>query len=571
MMSAAPKPFLRRGLLLILLASLMACGGGGGDDSDGSQGDTGGGSGGDTSGGSGTLISSGVPVTGISGTEGSQHLYRIDVPSGSTKLTATTTGGTGDVDMYVRYGAPPEAGSFDCESENFDSEETCEADTPTVGAWYILLLGYEAHSGVTLNVTITAADAGAGPVATSCLDYDTTGQSPVVQTDVLMTLYRFPYDSSLSASAPNGYWPDDPLVEGPDGNFYGVTRYGGIDQYGYSADGIVFRLSPDGLFTKLHTFDYDGTRAVDGQNPAGGLTLGSDCSLYGTTIGGSSSGTVFRITLEGSISYLAEFDDIVTTGTEPSSKLVLGSDGNFYGTTTRGGAFVDNEFEEGTVFRMTPDGSLSTLVSLNESRGRQPVGDLIEGSDGYFYGVTQSGGAYSAGTIFKVSPVGDFTLLWSFQNATGEAPRAGLVDGKDGYFYGTTLTGGQYNGGTVYRINSQGQYTLLHSFNPVAVELGCNCGLSQPAGGLLLASDGNFYGTTVLGASGPGTDGNGSVFKMTPGGSVTPVAFFLKGDPGYVSSNLIQASTGHLYGTSSRGGTDERGTLFRVLPPSGSP
>src|SRR5205085_10892413 len=119
----------------------------------------------------------------------------------------------------------------------------------------------------------------------------------------------------------------------------------------------------------------------------------------------------------------------------PYGTLILGSDGSFYGTTQRGGA---NDF--GTVFKVTEDGqTFTTLHSFNSTDGAYPLAGIVEGSDGVLYGTTQQGGANGWGVVFKVTPDGHtFTTLHSFTAAEGANPRAELVEGTDGNFYGTT-------------------------------------------------------------------------------------------------------------------------------------
>lgn len=148
----------RAGLLsLALAASLAACSDGTGPGNDDGEGGDGGGS--------GTALTSGAPLTGRSGDEGSTVLYRISVPAGATLLTVTTSGGTGDLDLYVRQGQEPTASSYDCESAGGDNNETCDLEDPAAGTWYIVLEGFEAYGGATLLATVTI---GGGDVTAVC-------------------------------------------------------------------------------------------------------------------------------------------------------------------------------------------------------------------------------------------------------------------------------------------------------------------------------------------------------------------------------------------------------------------
>ncbi|MDA1080288.1 MAG: pre-peptidase C-terminal domain-containing protein [Gemmatimonadetes bacterium] len=105
--------------------------------------------------GSGTVLVSGVTVSGISGALGQTRLYRVDVPTGATKLDVQTTGGTGDIDIYVRAGQSPTTTTYDCISGNVDSNERCEMANPSAGTWYILMNGFTTYSGVTVTATVT--------------------------------------------------------------------------------------------------------------------------------------------------------------------------------------------------------------------------------------------------------------------------------------------------------------------------------------------------------------------------------------------------------------------------------
>ena len=149
---------------------------------------------------------------------------------------------------------------------------------------------------------------------------------------------------------------------------------------------------------------------------------------------------------------------------------------------------------------------------------------MTEGSDGSFYGTTNNGGSSANGTIFKVTPAGSLTTLHSFSaldgnnhNSDGSHPQAGLIQGSDGNFYGTTQTGGSGGGGTAFQVTPTGKVNLLHSFSMVVS--GTNSDGAYPSGGLVQGSDGSFYGTTFYGGSG----GGGTAFKITVNGPVGAV------------------------------------------------
>jgi uncharacterized repeat protein (TIGR03803 family) len=256
-------------------------------------------------------------------------------------------------------------------------------------------------------------------------------------------------------------------------------------------------------------------------------------------------------------------------GTNPYSSLVQGSDGNFYGTTNSGG-----NFNRGTVFMITPAGIHTTLFHFNRINGENPRG-LVQGIDGSFYGTTHAGGTNGFGTVFRMTPNCfinilsgfNFTTLISFTGQMGQYPgqfpRAGLVQGSDGYFYGTTFGGGAFRGGTVFRMSPSGSLTSLINFNP-----GNRNGDGwNPFAGLVQASDRNFYGTTFSGGAGRGT-----VFRMTPPVNNTPASLStlasFNATTGYdVPGELMQAGNGYFYGTAQLGGASGAGTIFRFTMP----
>ena len=233
------------------------------------------------------------------------------------------------------------------------------------------------------------------------------------------------------------------LVQALDGNFYGATSSGGD-----SSDGTAFKLTPNGILTTLHVFS-----GADGADSRGGLVQGSDGELYGTTRSGGGGnlydGTVFKITTTGMLSTLVAFNATNNLGFKPRAGLIQGKDGNFYGATYHGGTYG-----RGTVFRMTPAGLLTTLYSFNgPGDGQWPTAALVQGTDGYFYGTTSAGGAYGDGTVFRMGINGALTTLLYFDGFNGANPSAPLVQAADGSFYGTTINGGANGFGTVFRLS----------------------------------------------------------------------------------------------------------------------
>lgn len=349
----------------------------------------------------------------------------------------------------------------------------------------------------------------------------------------------------------NGATPvDTPLVQGTDGNLYGTTLGGGSQ-----GSGTVFKITPAGKLTTLYSF-CSLSNCADGSGPYGGLVLGRDGNFYGTTFTGGSngiSGTVFRIKPDGTLTTLHNFNG--ADGAGPAAPMILAADGNFYGITQNGG--TNNA---GTIFKITPTGAFKTLHSIVSGDGFFLTGPLVQGADGNFYGTTESGGANGFGSIFKVTPSGSFSTFHSFNSTDGSAPACGLVLASDRKLYGTTYEGGSDmsdcpNGcGTVFKITMNGMLTTLHNFSFTEG--------ADPIAGLVQATDGNFYGTTYGGGSGVGW---GTVFKMTPSGAVTTLHSFVGTDGAQPYGPVAQATTGNLYGTATNGTAGaSQGTLFRV-------
>ena len=257
---------------------------------------------------------------------------------------------------------------------------------------------------------------------------------------------------------------------------------------------------------------------------------------------------MFRITPQGNLTTLYSFGNVAGDGIDPYAALIQGSDGNFYGTTAGGGAHND-----GTVFRMTPAGTLTNIWHFTRWHGRcVPFAALVQGRDGLFYGTTYSGGTSNLGTIYKITSAGTLTPLWQFgsfsNNADGGRPNAALVLGSDGSFYGTASDGGtnSFFTGIVFKITSAGTLTPLWQFGSLSNDVD---GL-KPVGGLVQGSDGAFYGTTAFG----GTNNNGSSYGT--GGTIFKLCVPLNPPANQISSlsmadsNIVVAVpsvTGEMY------------------------
>jgi uncharacterized repeat protein (TIGR03803 family) len=371
----------------------------------------------------------------------------------------------------------------------------------------------------------------------------------------------------------HGGKPTGALVQATSGNLYGTTDTGGSNNE--CGDGVgcgtVFEISPSGGPVKtLYSFcSQGGTACTDGANPQAGLVQGTGGNFYGTTQSGGaythcgtsgSCGTVFEITPGGAPTTLHSFD--FTDGSGPGA-LVQATSGDFYGTTWLGGADGQGI---GTVFKITPSGTLTTLYSfcpqIGCKDGASPTG-LVQATNGNFYGTTYGGGAKHQGTVFKITPSGTLTTLYSFCSQTGctdgSNPYAGLVQGTDGNLYGTTYRGGANKRGTVFKITPSGTLTTLYSF---CSQVGCTDG-EDPYAVLVEATDGNLYGTTQSGGAnttGCNIYGCGTVFKITSSGTLTTL-YSLCSQSGCTDGNeplagLVQDTNGMFYGTTSHGGAN---------------
>lgn len=344
--------------------------------------------------------------------------------------------------------------------------------------------------------------------------------------------------------------PFAPVIEGGDGALYGVTEEGGD-----SGLGTVFRLDKTGTsYTTLKHFT-----GTDGAYPEGRLLKASDGLLYGTTSGGGSGtndfGVIFRIGMNGGgFQVLREFGG--TNGANPAGGLIEGADSALYGTTYSGGAT-----NVGTVFSLNRDGSdfrvLHHFTTPAQTSGYLPHGELVQGTNGALYGTTSAGGLGLGGTIYTLNTNGTgFTILRHLTNATGGAPLSGLLLASDGMLYGTTFDGGTSNGGVIFRIGQDGSnYATVAS-----VTFGQGC-----AAAVLEASDGNLYSTTQLG----GNSGDGTIFKVQKDGTGFSIVKSLSasgsdGRSGY--AGLIAGSDGALYGNTRLGGELGAGAVFSANP-----
>lgn len=304
------------------------------------------------------------------------------------------------------------------------------------------------------------------------------------------------FTTLISFGLTNGGLPQAPLVQGADGNLYGTTEFGGSDD-----EGVVFSFNPAGALTSLYSF----TGGLDGGNPCAALVQHTNGLFYGSTQTGGfyDEGTLFSIAPNGALTNLYAFTGGVD-GDSPVAALIQGKDGFLYGSTTDGGAL-----SVGSIFRMTVTGALTNISSFSSTNGSSPKAALVQAADGNFYGTTQHNtiqGMAFYGTVFRITPAGSLTSLYAFNGFTqdGFFPSAPMIQGLDGNLYGTAYAGGANQLGAVFKITTNGVMTTLLSFD------GFDDG-SSPESGLAAAVDGSFYGTTTKG----GVGGHGTVFKLS--------------------------------------------------------
>lgn len=350
------------------------------------------------------------------------------------------------------------------------------------------------------------------------------------------------------------------IAQGRDGNFYSTAPFGGC-----YTNGAAYKVSSSGTETVLHSFNNgDG----DGLMPQSGLTLATNGTYWGTSLGGAefNGGNIFYMTPTGTLTSLYSFcaQPECTDGGFPIAPPVQGMDGNFYGTTTAAGNVTictSGNSGCGVIYKITPAGKYKVLYTFDATNGANPDDPLVLGTDGNFYGTTFYGGSVNGvyngnGVFFRITPSGNYNPLYVFCSMSGcldgGQPTAGLIQGTDGNFYGTTLLGGthlysNFFGGTIFKMTPTGEITVLYNF---CSQLNCSDG-GNAIGGLIQGTDGNFYGTTQVG----GANFNGTIFQITPEGQYTVLHSFDYDDGNGAEGPLIEGTDGILYGETTGGGT----------------
>jgi uncharacterized repeat protein (TIGR03803 family) len=342
--------------------------------------------------------------------------------------------------------------------------------------------------------------------------------------------------------------PEDNIVQGRDGNMYGV----GVT-CGTNGTGAVYKISPTGAESVVFNFPSNWSSCFSG------LTLGSNGNFYGTCFTTpTGNGSIFQLTPAGVFTDKYDFTG-VNGDTEPVYAPIQASDGNFYGTT---GYYP---FSCGNIYQLTAAGVYKNLHTFSGS-DCGPASSLFQASDGNLYGTlyecTING--FGPGCVYKISTAGVFTEIYGFESATGEAPCSGVIQGKNGKLYGATNQGAANNFGNIYELTTAGVYTDLHDFNQ-ATDASCVDNVGRTNVNLQQVTDGSFYG--VNGAYGPA--GDGSIYKLTSADVFTAFLFPTPPVDGNAPlSTLIQNTNGRVYGTTPSGGPTScspcQGVFFSV-------
>lgn len=317
----------------------------------------------------------------------------------------------------------------------------------------------------------------------------------------------------------------------------------------YRANSII-KLNKDRQCESFEVFGF-----LNGDDPAGSLTQGSDGKLYGMTSnsGGGGNGTIFCFDSKSNV-FTKLHDFNLTNGGVPYGSLIQGIDGKLYGLTSVGGS--SGGLTYGTIFSYDiATSTFSKIHEFNDTDGNRPHGSLIQATDGKLYGTTRLGGSLNEGTIFSFDPVSNvFMKIHDFDGTNGRRPEGSLTQGIDGRLYGTTRYGGSSLGfgyGTIFSFDiTNNSFSKIHVFD--------NTNGAEPTCSLIQGTDGKFYGMTSLG----GQFGNGTIFSydLTSGYSVLENFDGVKGRQPYGS--LLQGSDGKFYGMAGQGGDFEYGTIF---------
>ena len=390
---------------------------------------------------------------------------------------------------------------------------------------------------------------------------------------------------------PDGANPRGNLAADSTGNLYGTTEAGGVFDHG-----AVFELSPPVAPGSpwTETILYSFTGGSDGESPLGGLAIDKHGNLWGTTpYGDACCGTVFKLKAPASgdqweFRTIHTFTGGPSDGSYPVAGVVVDSTGNVYGITQNGGSYTSTcaPFQSGcgTVFKITgmTDGSFTETILWNfggSGDGQLPESTPIIDAAGNLYGTTSDGGrpffGRGHGTAYMLSPSNGTwaeTILFTFHNrqSPGRNPLGALVLDKQGNFWGTSSEGpegapgcGGFGCGTIFRLSpSNGGYIG----NPLYVFTNQEDGANPQYGLLLDGSTSTFYGTVPYSSPSPDC---GAIFKVAkPTGQwvYSVLHSFENTDGCNPKTGLVFDNNGNFYGSTTRGGSAQVGSVFQVTP-----
>jgi uncharacterized repeat protein (TIGR03803 family) len=391
-----------------------------------------------------------------------------------------------------------------------------------------------------------------------------------------------------SFNGSDGGYPAAGLIADAKGDLFGTTSSGGAYGSGFG-DGTVFEIAKTSTRyaapKTLVSFD-----CSDGRNPYPSLIADANGDLFGTTLMGGAYedyGTVFEIA-KTSTGYASAPATLVTFNNTDGSylrgSLIADANGDLFGTTSSGGT-DDN----GTVFEIQNTGTVAapvyasaptTLVSFNfsPSYGGGPNAGLNADANGDLFGTTCDGGADGDGTAFEIKNTGTAaapiyagapTTLVSFGGSNGEYPHAGLIVDANDDLFGTINGSGAAGDGTVFEIQNTGTVAApVYASAPTTLVSFNGSDGADPEASLIADANGDLFGTTSNGLAGC----DGTVFEIKNAGTVAAPNYAsapitLASFSGYgagPAGSIIADANGDLFGTTSQGGANARGTVFEI-------